>query len=116
MRNFTATRAIGGHIPLDIQDAATCVRLLFSDHEAIRLRDSLWAALEGTAVPGPAGENVVVMGTQDQVRKNRVDVYITRVKAEREREAENRRKLLAELDPKTREFAIREFAKLGLTQ
>ena len=56
------------------------------------------------------------MGTQDQVRKNRVDVYITRVKAEREREAENRRKLLAELDPKTREFAIREFAKLGLTQ
>jgi hypothetical protein len=31
-------------------------------------------------------------------------------------EAENRRKLLASLDPKTREMAQRDFAKLGLHQ
>lgn len=33
-----------------------------------------------------------------------------------EEEAANRRKLLASLDPETREFARREFAKLGLFQ
>jgi len=33
-----------------------------------------------------------------------------------EAEAENRRKLLASLDPKTREMAQRDFAKLGLHQ
>jgi hypothetical protein len=33
-----------------------------------------------------------------------------------ERTAENRRKLLATLNPEAREFAIAEFAKLGLTQ
>jgi hypothetical protein len=33
-----------------------------------------------------------------------------------ERTAENRRRLLATLDPKTREFTIRMFAELGLTQ
>ncbi len=37
-------------------------------------------------------------------------------KAELAQEAENRRALLAKLDPATREFAAREFAKLGLTQ
>ena len=39
-----------------------------------------------------------------------------RLQEDREREAENRRKLLAKLSPEAREFAIREFAKLGLTQ
>jgi hypothetical protein len=34
----------------------------------------------------------------------------------RVREAENRRKLLASLKQDVRELAIREFAKLGLTQ
>jgi len=38
------------------------------------------------------------------------------LRAEKEREAENRRKLLATLEPATREMAIREFAKLGLHQ
>jgi len=35
---------------------------------------------------------------------------------EKEIQAENRRRLLAKLDPKTREFAEREFARLGLYQ
>lgn len=39
-----------------------------------------------------------------------------RLQREHEEQAANRRKLLASLDPKTREFAIREFAKLGLFQ
>lgn len=34
----------------------------------------------------------------------------------KERAAENRRRLLASLDPKARAYAEREFAKLGLTQ
>lgn len=40
----------------------------------------------------------------------------SRLQKDRDREAENRRKLLAKLSPEAREFAIREFAKLGLTQ
>jgi hypothetical protein len=36
--------------------------------------------------------------------------------AQKEREAEYRRKLLKELSPATAEYARREFAKLGLTQ
>lgn len=39
-----------------------------------------------------------------------------RLQEDRERTAANRRKLLAKLSPEAREFAIREFAKLGLTQ
>jgi hypothetical protein len=39
-----------------------------------------------------------------------------RLQEDRERTAENRRKLLAKLKPEVREFAVREFAKLGLTQ
>ncbi len=39
-----------------------------------------------------------------------------RVQEYAERTAENRRKLLAKLSPEAREFAIREFAKMGLTQ
>ena len=35
---------------------------------------------------------------------------------ERENQAENRRKLIASLDPDAAELAQREFAKLGLTQ
>jgi len=35
---------------------------------------------------------------------------------EKEAEAEHRRELLASLDPKTREMARRDFAKLGLYQ
>jgi len=35
---------------------------------------------------------------------------------EKEIQAENRRRLLATLDPKTREFTEREFARLGLNQ
>lgn len=35
---------------------------------------------------------------------------------ERKAQAENRRMLLAKLNPETREFARREFAKLGLYQ
>ena len=35
---------------------------------------------------------------------------------EKEIQAENRRRLLAKLDPKTREFTEREFARLGLYQ
>lgn len=33
-----------------------------------------------------------------------------------EQQAEHRRELLKRLDPKTRAFAVREFAKLGLKQ
>lgn len=35
---------------------------------------------------------------------------------QREREANNRRKLLASMNPEVGELAMREFAKLGLTQ
>lgn len=36
--------------------------------------------------------------------------------AEKEEQAENRRKLLKSLDPETAEFTRQQFAKLGLTQ
>jgi hypothetical protein len=39
-----------------------------------------------------------------------------RLQEDRERTAENRRKLLATLKPEVRALAISEFAKLGLTQ
>jgi hypothetical protein len=38
------------------------------------------------------------------------------LRRQHEAEAENRRKLLASLDPRTREMARRDFAKLGLHQ
>lgn len=41
------------------------------------------------------------------------DAYL---KKQREQEAENRRKFLAKLDPKAREYAVRCFAQLGLHQ
>lgn len=41
---------------------------------------------------------------------------VKRLQEDRERTAENRRRLLAKLKPAVRELAIREFAKLGLTQ
>jgi hypothetical protein len=42
--------------------------------------------------------------------------WTAKMRQEKEAQAENRRKLLASLNPKTREFAQREFAKLGLFQ
>ena len=44
------------------------------------------------------------------------DIYATHREKQLAQEAENRRKFLATLDPKVREFAAREFAKLGLHQ
>jgi hypothetical protein len=42
--------------------------------------------------------------------------HVEFVRRKKEREAECRRKLLASLSPESKEFTIREFAKLGLTQ
>jgi len=49
-------------------------------------------------------------------KKRYFELCAKRLQKQREREAENRRKLLATLKPAVRELAIREFAKLGLTQ
>ena len=51
-----------------------------------------------------------------KTKKKKLESYEARLKAQREREVTNRRKLLAKLKPDVRELAIREFAKLGLTQ
>lgn len=42
--------------------------------------------------------------------------FAEETRQEKEAEAENRRKLLASLDPDVREFTRQEFAKLGLYQ
>jgi hypothetical protein len=42
--------------------------------------------------------------------------HVEFIRRKKEREAECRRKLLTGLNPESREFTIREFAKLGLTQ
>jgi hypothetical protein len=51
-----------------------------------------------------------------KTKKKKLEIYEAHLKAQREREANNRRKLLASLKPDVRELAVREFAKLGLTQ
>jgi hypothetical protein len=38
------------------------------------------------------------------------------IRKDAEKKAEARRKLLAKMDPETQEYAIQEFAKLGLYQ
>lgn len=49
-------------------------------------------------------------------KKQKPDIYQAHRDKQLAQEAKNRRKFLAGLDPKTREFARGEFAKLGLTQ
>lgn len=49
-------------------------------------------------------------------RKSGEEKFCKRYEAELEKKAQNRRDLLAKLDPKTAKFAQQQFAKLGLFQ
>ena len=55
-------------------------------------------------------------GFKAMAKKKTVLSLAKELEAEKERQAENRRKLLAALDPKAREYAREAFAQLGLTQ
>lgn len=49
-----------------------------------------------------------------RTKEKKPDIYAAQRKKQLAKEAENRRKFLATLDPKTKEFAIHCFAQLGL--